>query len=87
MKDDKATRKARRQANGKSHAAMPDMVRQLAQWAKSLPEVSSDDAFAPGLVTHMCISHDNHCKTLRTGNGFDCNCDADVSFHRQPQGS
>jgi len=80
IKEDAAIRKARRQANGKSNAA-------LAEWAKSLPEIPMEDAFAPGTVTHMCMSHDAHCKTLRTGSGFDCNCEPELSFHRQPQGA
>jgi hypothetical protein len=59
----------------------------LAQWAKAQPEVSADEAFRPGTVTHMCFSHDDHCRTLQTGIGADCNCSPDVSYHRQPQGS
>jgi hypothetical protein len=78
IKDDEQTRKARRRANGKSHSAL-----YLAEWAKQLPEISTEDAFAPGQVTHACVSHDKHCKTLRTGNGSDCTCNPDVSFHRQ----
>jgi hypothetical protein len=62
-------------------------MQRLAQWAKSQPEISIDEAFAPGQVTHMCMSHDDNCATLRTGNGFDCDCNPDLSFHRQPQGS
>ena len=85
-KDSKEVRKARRQANGKSHADIRDVM-SLTQWAKSLPEIPMEDAFAQGVVTHMCYSHDAHCKTLKTGNGFDCNCEPDISFHRQPQGS
>jgi hypothetical protein len=54
---------------------------QLARYAKSLPEVDIDSLFAPGVV-HCVHSHDAHCRTLKTGNGFDCNCNPDVSFHR-----
>jgi hypothetical protein len=68
-------RKAER--NAEQLAAM----QRLAQWAKAQPE--ADEAFRPGTVTHMCHSHDAHCKTLKTGNGFDCNCSPDISFHRQ----
>jgi hypothetical protein len=57
--------------------------RKLAAWAKSLPEIPASDAFTPGKVTHMCFSHDGHCKTLQTGNGADSNCAPDVSYHRQ----
>jgi hypothetical protein len=57
--------------------------RTLAQWAKSLPEIPASDAFQLGRVTHAVIAHDDHCKTLRTGNGADCNCSPAISYHRE----
>ncbi len=81
------TTKEQRRANARSHNASLELMQQLAAYAKALPEVSIDEAFAPGVVTHACYSHDAHCKTLKTGNGFDCNCEPELSFHRQPQGA
>jgi hypothetical protein len=72
------TSKEQRRANARSHSTFD-----FAAWAKAQPEISIEEAFAPGQVTHACYSHDSHCKTLKTGNGFDCNCNPDVSFHRQ----
>jgi hypothetical protein len=69
----------------KSRKAAKDARQRLAQWAKSLPEIPVIDAFTPGMVTHMCFSHDDHCRTLQTGNGSDCNCNPDVSYHRQSE--
>jgi hypothetical protein len=86
-REDEATRKAQRQANGRSHNARLDLMQGLATWAKAQPQVSAEDAFRPGTVTHMCISHDDGCPTLATGIGSDCKCNPDVSYHRQPQGS
>ena len=31
-----------------------------------------------GEVTVVEIQHDSWCKTLKTGSGLDCNCDADI---------
>jgi hypothetical protein len=76
-------RAAAKDAREKAQAL--DARQRLAQWAKSLPEISIGDAFTPGKVTHMCMSHDDHCPTLRTGNGFDCRCNPDVSYHRQSE--
>jgi hypothetical protein len=57
--------------------------RKFAQWAKSLPEIPMGDVFTPGKVTHAVIAHDDHCKTLQTGNGSDCDCSPSVSYHRE----
>jgi hypothetical protein len=56
--------------------------RKLAEWAKSLPEIPVTDLFTPGTVSHVCFSHDDHCKTLRTGNGSHCTCSPDITYHR-----
>lgn len=57
----------------------------LAKYARSLPQVDITEALRPG-VTHMRFSHDDHCTTLKTGNGFDCDCSPGISFHREAEG-
>jgi len=36
-----------------------------------------------GEVTVVEIQHDSWCKTLKTGSGLDCNCDADIHSEDQ----
>lgn len=81
----KILRRAKARAAAKSareKAQALDARQQLARWAKSLPEIPSGDVFAPGKVTHACVSHDARCMTLKTGNGADCDCSPDLTFHR-----
>ena len=39
-----------------------------------------EDLLNPGRVTLMNHRHDDWCKTLKTRNGDDCNCDVEVQF-------
>lgn len=36
-----------------------------------------------GEVTVVEIRHDSWCKTLKTGSGLDCDCDADIHLEDQ----
>jgi hypothetical protein len=84
----KILRRAKARAAAKSareKAQALDARQRLARWAKSLPVIPLSEAFTPGEVTHMCYSHDNHCRTLKTGNGADCNCSPDLTFHRRSE--
>ena len=44
----------------------------------------SPDAFQVGAITHAVMNHDLWCKTMKTGSGHDCNCEPEISYHRQP---
>jgi hypothetical protein len=84
----KTIRRAKARAAAKAareKAQALDAGQRLAAWAKSLPEIPIGDAFTPGKVTHVCFSHDDHCRTLQTGNGADCNCSPDISYHRDSE--
>jgi hypothetical protein len=59
-------------------------LQQLAAWAKSLPRIFAYELFEPGKgVVHAVYSHDDHCNAPRTGRGSDCNCNPDLTFHRE----
>jgi hypothetical protein len=41
----------------------------------------------PGRVVHVMVSHDDWCKTMKTGNGYDCTSNPNISYHLQPKDS
>ena len=55
----------------------------LAKYARSLPEVSQSEAFRPGTVTHIVMSHDDDCPAGRSFCAFHCTCNAGITFHRE----
>jgi hypothetical protein len=70
--------------NRRARDAFANMVREY-------PEISIEEFHEKlasgemrGRVGHTVYAHEPWCKTLATGNGFDCTCNPDVSVHLQP---
>jgi hypothetical protein len=49
----------------------------------TLEEMLASVSSREGAVFHQMITHEDHCKTMRTGNGDDCTCDPSITIYRQ----